>query len=662
MKLKIKSILIATMVAAMLLMTVDIPPLTGRAASGLILDPLYTDNMVLQRDREVKISGTASANEEITVEFKGQKKTCIADENGKFSVKLDPMSADKTGAKLYISNGVQRVTYSNVLVGEVIYGSGQSNMAYPIDEFKYAYNLIKSDKSYGEDYTKYNNQEYFLKKLQEFKNYNILRFFTVKMLPETNGVVNKGIQNKWIAPNGLSELDYVSFTAVAFAVNLSEKLNVPVGVIISAVGGSQVHEWISRDAVKQIFPGNGDSSLCRRYENMVLPMGSYTIKAVLWYQGESDVYSTISTYKDCFKAWLKETIEFFGDENLPVITYLLPQFEDQYCKGLWPAFRQVQTELANECENVYYVNGIDLGDHTNIHPLDKYEFNDRATGLALKYIYNQAYGGSGAYGKNPEVATLYKKSGSKTVYATFTDANEIHISDGVRRGLIGTSNKQAYTNIEDFEKAGIKTVSFETKLKFVSYLQNNIFDYDTAFMYNEYGLPVAPFVLKGITAYDYDVTVNFSGCTVDNDRFFITSGGEIKVKVTPDEKTVLKSLTVDGQSVNLNDNNEIVVENITKDTVISVVYEKDNSQNPDDSSSDSSTDTDSTQDTDSSSDSSEPIDSGSDGSDESGSSSSDNSQVKPDKKGSCKGSICAGEGIAFIGILSAMFVMKKRKE
>ena len=662
MKLKIKSILIATMVAAMLLMTVDIPPLTGRAASGLTLDPLYTDNMVLQRDREVKISGTSSANEEITVEFKGQKKTCIADENGKFSVKLDPMSADKTGAKLYISNGVQRVTYSNVLIGEVIYGSGQSNMAYPIDEFKYAYNLIKSDKSYGEDYTKYNNQEYFLKKLQEFKNYNILRFFTVKMLPETNGVVNKGIQNKWIAPNGLSELDYVSFTAVAFAVNLSEKLNVPVGVIISAVGGSQVHEWISRDAVKQIFPGNGDSSLCRRYENMVLPMGSYTIKAVLWYQGESDVYSTISTYKDCFKAWLKETREFFGDENLPVITYLLPQFEDQYCKGLWPAFRQVQTELANECENVYYVNGIDLGDHTNIHPLDKYEFNDRATGLALKYIYNQAYGGSGAYGKNPEVATLYKKSGSKTVYATFTDANEIHISDGVRRGLIGTSNKQAYTNIEDFEKAGIKTVSFETKLKFVSYLQNNIFDYDTAFMYNEYGLPVAPFVLKGITAYDYDVTVNFSGCTVDNDRFFIGSGGEIKVKVTPDEKAVLKSLTVDGQSVNLNDNNEIVVENITKDTVISVVYEKDNSQNPDDSSSDSSSDTDSTQDTDSSSDSSEPIDSGSDGLNESGSSSSDNSQVKPDKKGSCKGSICAGEGIAFIGILSAMFVMKKRKE
>ena len=662
MKLKIKSILIATMVAAMLLMTVDIPPLTGRAASGLTLDPLYTDNMVLQRDQEVKISGSASANQEITVEFKGQKKTCVADENGKFSVKLDPMSADKTGAKLYISNGVQRVTYSNVLVGEVIYGSGQSNMAYPIDEFKYAYNLIKSDESYGEDYTKYNNQEYFLKKLQEFKNYNILRFFTVKMLPVTNGVVNKGVQNRWIAPNGLSELDYVSFTAVAFAVNLSEKLNVPVGVIISAVGGSQVHEWISRDAVQQIFPGNGDPSLCRRYENMVLPMGSYTIKAVLWYQGESDVYSTISTYKDCFKAWLKETREFFGDENLPVITYLLPQFEDQYCKGLWPAFRQVQIELANECENVYYVNGIDLGDHTNIHPLDKYEFNDRATGLALKYIYNQAYGGSGAYGKNPEVATLYKKSGSKTVYATFTDANEIHISDGVRRGLIGTSNQQAYTNIENFEKAGIKTVSFETKLKFVSYLQNNIFDYDTAFMYNEYGLPVAPFVLKGITAYDYDVTVNFSGCTVDNDRFFITSGGEIKVKVTPDEKTVLKSLTVDGQSVNLNDNNEIVVENITKDTVISVVYEKDNSQNPDDSSSDSSSDTDSTQDTDSSSHSSEPIDSGSDGLNESGSSSSDNSQVKPDKKGSCKGSICAGEGIAFIGILSAMFVMKKRKE
>ena len=121
-------------------------------------------------------------------------------------------------------------------------------------------------------------------------------------------------------------------------------------------------------------------------------------------------------------------------------------------------------------------------------------------------------------------------------------------------------------------------------------------------------------------------------------------------------------MTVDGQSVNLNENDEIVVENITKDTVISVVYEKDNSQNPDDSSSDSSSDTDSSQDTDSSSDSSEPIDSGSDTSSESGDSAGDNSQVKPNKKGSCKGSICAGEGIAIIGVLSAMFVMKKRKE
>ena len=63
MKLKIKSILIAAVAAMALITSVNLPPLTGRAETGLSLDPLYTDNMVLQRDKEVVISGKASANE-----------------------------------------------------------------------------------------------------------------------------------------------------------------------------------------------------------------------------------------------------------------------------------------------------------------------------------------------------------------------------------------------------------------------------------------------------------------------------------------------------------------------------------------------------------------------------------------------------------------------
>ena len=86
---------------------------------------------------------------------------------------------------------------------------------------------------------------------------------------------------------------------------------------------------------------------------------------------------------------------FFKDESLPVITFQLPQYEDESCKGLWPAFRQLQEKLAKECENVYYVCGIDLGDHRNIHPVDKYEFCERAAGLALKYIYGKEYSGEG---------------------------------------------------------------------------------------------------------------------------------------------------------------------------------------------------------------------------------------------------------------------------
>lgn len=644
-----KAILFVALFMSICCFFATVPPVTGRAAGGLKLNALFTDNMVLQRNQKVKISGIASAGETITVTFKGQKKTCVADANGDFVVYLDEMEADKTGASLVVSGKTQMKTLRNVLVGEVFYGSGQSNMAYPLDEFDYAESVIKNNPSYAEDYEKYNSRESFLEKFKQFTKYGMTRFYMTKMLPITNGVVNKGTTNAWIAPSGIGELQFVSFTAIAFAVNIVEKLDVPVGIIVAGVGGSQIHEWISRESAAAIYPGNNDSSLCRRYENMLLPLGSYTVKAVLWYQGESDVYNS-TKYKDCFNAWLKETREFFDDENLPVITFMLPQFEDEYCKGLWADFRQIQLELANECQGVYYINGIDLGDHRNIHPTDKYELCERAVGLALKYIYQLDYSGSGSYGKNPEVSALYRKEDTNVVYATFSEAKSISVSKGVTRGLKVSSNKKSYIDVASFEQVGSTMVRFNSKYKYASYLQNNIFDYDTAFIYNEYGLPVAPFVNIPVTEYEFDVEVQYTGCSVNAERFFVKNGDTVTLKVTADEGKKLENFTVNGETVELNENGELEIANINEDIIVCIAYESEKIDPPDDSSNIP----------DSSNNNSSNIDSSS--TTQPDSSSSSITSVEDNNSKSCKSSLGLS-GIACVSALAAVAIysLKKRK-
>ena len=543
------------------------------AAVGIIMNDTFSDNMILQRDSNVEIYGETGSNEDVIVTFNNQEKKTKADENGKFSVYLDKMGANAVGQTLIIKSNSATKRIYNVLVGDVYYGSGQSNMAYYVDEFTYAETLIKNNPEYGDDYLKYQSQPSFLEKLNEFKHYELLRFYTQYQLPITAATPNKGVTNAWISPSGVSDLQYVSLTAITFAMNLSASLdNVPVGIIVSAVGGSQLHEWISKEDANIIYPNNGNPTISQRHDNMFIKMGRYTIKGALWYQGESDVYGSLDKYKESFVAYCKEIRSFFNNASLPIITFQLPQFEDSGCKGLWAPFRKIQEELANEIDNVYYVCGIDLGDHTNIHPCDKYEFTSRAVGVALKYIYNVNTTCNNHYGLSPTVDKIYQKNQSSDTYLTFNNANEIKISDGNRSGLIATTNKQSYANVKEYEKVGSKYIKFTSKHKYFSYLQENIFSYDTAFIYNEYDLPVAPFTLKEVIKYDYDVVINTTNCKVnEGDHFFINNNDSLLLTITPNENTSLVNVLVNGKEEKITDFT-LTLDNINCDTIIEINY------------------------------------------------------------------------------------------
>jgi sialate O-acetylesterase len=105
------------------------------AYGGVAPASVFTDNMVLQRDRPVPVWGTAAPKGSVTVEFAGQSKTVEADANGKWRATLDALVASKEPRNLTLRGaGMNAVVLTNVLVGEVWLCSGQSNMEWIVSK------------------------------------------------------------------------------------------------------------------------------------------------------------------------------------------------------------------------------------------------------------------------------------------------------------------------------------------------------------------------------------------------------------------------------------------------------------------------------------------------------------------------------------------------
>ena len=103
------------------------------------------------------------------------------------------------------------------------------------------------------------------------------------------------------------------------------------------------------------------------------------------------------------------------------------------------------------------------------------------------------------------------------------------------------------------------TIAFDTGLKYIGYLQNNIFGYDTAFIYNEYGLPVGPFADREVTSYDFDVTLTLEGCETDGfERYFAMDGEEISIRIIPEEGYELDTFTINGEERSFGDGTAVL--------------------------------------------------------------------------------------------------------
>lgn len=187
------------------------------------LPAIIGDNMVLQQDTKVRIWGTATANEHITVTFNNRSANAVADPQGRWQVLIGPF---KAGGPFELTvKGDTTITIKNVLVGEVWLCSGQSNMEWPlINTFNSTETLVQA-------------------------NLPQIRLFTVEKHTSTTPL--NDVEGKWVVTTP-DEAAHFSAVGYFFGRELFQQLKMPVGLIHSSWGGTPAEAWTSHDALVSV--------------------------------------------------------------------------------------------------------------------------------------------------------------------------------------------------------------------------------------------------------------------------------------------------------------------------------------------------------------------------------------------------------------------------
>lgn len=341
----------------------------------LRLPHIFSDHMVLQRNNQVKIWGWANADAKIAVVGSWQKDTLrtTTDSNGSWSL-LIPTHDAGGPYTLSIQANQERIQLQDILLGDVLLCSGQSNMEWGGNQ----------------------NLPEILAELPSANNPNIRLLQVSRMgtrYPQAD------IADSWTR---LSAESLKPFSAIGYflAKRLNEESNVPIGVINASWGGTAAEVWtpehlIAHDPTLLNYAKVQQPNNYRPHETGVLwngmlaPLAGYTIAGAYWYQGESNVGSWAGydkLMKTMVTAWRNA-----WDADFPFYFVQIAPF--QYNNSPEPKaalLREQQTKTALELPKTAMVVISDLVDNMqDIHPTQKKEVANRLANIALATQYNK---------------------------------------------------------------------------------------------------------------------------------------------------------------------------------------------------------------------------------------------------------------------------------
>jgi sialate O-acetylesterase len=375
----------------------------GGDYGGLALPELFTDHMVLQRNMPIPIYGTANAGELVQVVFNNQKLTAKADVYGKWEVKF-PAMPHGGPYQLRVEAKSEKIQLNDILIGDVWLCAGQSNMAFQLK-------AAATGTEELQQLSKKNGKLRLLKFNQiaetDNKSWDSLTLAQVNRLQFFSGA--------WQVADASTAANF-SAIGYYFGKKIQTEVDVPIGMIDIAVGGSILESWIDRytmehdhqlvdvltnwrksDFIQEWARGRADVNLKNasnpkqrhpyepvyNYEAGIAKLTSSPIKGVLWYQGESNAQN-VELYEHAMPVLVKSWRENWG-LDFPFYYVQLSGID----RPSWPYFRDAQRRLLSVIPKSGMAVSYDVGDSLDVHPTRKKEVGDRLALQALKNTYNK---------------------------------------------------------------------------------------------------------------------------------------------------------------------------------------------------------------------------------------------------------------------------------
>lgn len=388
-------------------------------------------NMVLQRNTDVTIWGSAAPNEKLTIvtSWNKTKVPVQADNTGKWETKVKTTDAGGPYS-IVVKTAKEKVLLENILLGEVWVCSGQSNMEMPVEGF--GYQPVSGTNEV----------------LMQAKNPNI-RLFTVKKT--LSAVPLDTCVGKWREANAESVRKF-SAVGYFYAKILQQQLGVPVGMICSSYGGSRIESWMSQKAMEKFLVSKKSSSssaseqkgTSNLFNGMINPIINYTFKGVIWYQGESNRYN-YTYYAEMLKSMVSDWRALFKNGDFPFYYVQIAPYSYGKSEETGTAFlREQQLKALSTIPNAGMITTIDLGTEQWNHPPEKQKVAERLSYLAM----SETYGMKGISYKSPVFKSFKVKDNVVTL--TFDNA-ELGIT---------SYNK----SVDCFEIAGADSIFYPAKM------------------------------------------------------------------------------------------------------------------------------------------------------------------------------------------------------
>lgn len=372
--------------------------LAAPASADVQLPNVFGNSMVLQQKQENRVWGRAEPGEAVTVTIDSQTHEAKAGEDGNWHVMLEPLEVG--GPYTLVVQGKNKVQLDDVLVGEVWVCSGQSNMAWKVNSATNA-DLERLAADYPQirmiNFPQVGSQEPIWTHDSEWQ----------KCTPETVG----------------------NFSAVGyfFARQLHQTLDVPIGMINNAWGGSAAEAWVNRETLAENprydglmerwttmenryteLAGRDDLDATQKKEltNLMRQMGGnqrpaniyngvlkshlgYGIRGAIWYQGESNAGRAYQ-YRELFPLMISEWRKEWGLGDFPFYWVQLADFRAETAQPQesdWAELREAQTMTMDKLPNTGEAVIIDIGEGKDIHPRNKVDVGLRLARWALAKQY-----------------------------------------------------------------------------------------------------------------------------------------------------------------------------------------------------------------------------------------------------------------------------------